>query len=47
MLLTREDWVDLSYRAVVVNCPDLDVYEVVTTKMTGSDVLVRLKTKTN
>jgi hypothetical protein len=45
VLLTREDWVDLSCRAVVVNCPDLDVYEIVTTKLTGSDVLVRLKTK--
>lgn len=43
VLLSRMDWVDLSYRAVVVNCPDLDVYEVVTTKLTGSDCLVRLK----
>lgn len=43
VLLTREDWVSLSERAIVVNCPDLDVYETVITKMTGSDVIVRLK----
>jgi hypothetical protein len=43
VLLSREDWVDLSYRAVVVNCPDIDVYEIVTTKLTGSDCLVRLR----
>jgi len=46
VLLSREDWVHLSYKAVVVNCQDIDTYEVVQTKMTGSDVLVRLKTKT-
>lgn len=45
VLLTREDWVTLSEKAVVVTCPDLDVYEVVTTKLTGSDVLVKLRTK--
>lgn len=46
VLLSRMDWVHLSELAIVVNCPDLDVYEVVTTKMTGSDVIVRLKTPT-
>jgi len=46
VLIKTEDWVNLSYRAVVVNCPDIDVYEQVSTKLTGSDVLVRLKTKT-
>jgi hypothetical protein len=46
VLLTREDWVTLSELAIVVNCPDLDVYETVTTKMTGSDVIVRLKMPT-
>lgn len=45
VLLTREDWVELSYRAVVVNCPDLDVYETVSTKMTGSDCFICLRTK--
>jgi len=45
VLLTRDDWVTLSEKAVVVTCPDLDVYEIVTTKLTGSDVLVKLKTK--
>jgi len=45
VLLKREDWVDLSYRAIVVNCPDLDVYETVVTKMTGSDTIIRLKTR--
>jgi len=46
VLLTREDWVKLSYHALVVNCPDLDVYETVTTKMTGSDCIIRLRTQT-
>ena len=45
VLLTRMDWVTLSERAVVVNCPDLDVYETVNLKMTGSDTIIRLKTK--
>jgi hypothetical protein len=44
VLLKTEDWVHLSYRAVVVNCPDLDVYETVSLKMTGSDCLIRLRT---
>lgn len=46
VLLSREDWVALSYHALVIDCPDLDVYEVVTTKMNGSDCIIRLKTKT-
>ncbi len=45
VLIKLSDWVDLSERALVVNCPDLDVYEVVSRKMTGADVFVRLKTK--
>jgi len=45
VLLTREDWVKLSYYAVVVSCPDLDVYETVTTKMTGSDCIIKLQTR--
>jgi hypothetical protein len=44
VLLSLQDWVDLSEYAVVVDCPDLDVYEVVTRKLTGSDVLVMLRT---
>lgn len=46
VLLKMEDWVSLSEWAVVVNCPDLDVYETVTTKMAGSDVIIRLKQPT-
>jgi len=46
VLLKREDWVHLSELAIVVNCADLDVYEVVTTKMTGSDCIIRLKSLT-
>lgn len=45
VLISREDWVELSYRAVVVNCPDLDVYETCQTKLCGSDVILKLKTK--
>jgi hypothetical protein len=45
VLIKREDWVRLSYEAVVVNCPDLDVYEIVTTKMCGSDTIINLKTR--
>jgi len=44
VLLKLEDWVELSYKAVIVNCPDLDVYEAVQTKLTGSDTIVRLRT---
>jgi len=44
VLLRREDWVDLSARAVVIECPDLDVYEVASLKMTGSDCIIKLKT---
>lgn len=43
VLLSTMDWVSLSELAVVVHCPDLDVYQTVTTKMAGSDVIVRLK----
>lgn len=43
VLLTREDWVSLSELAVVISVPDLDTYQTVTTKMTGSDVIIRLK----
>lgn len=45
VLLRREDWVELSYRAIVVNCPDLDVYETVQTQMCGSDCIIRLRQK--
>jgi hypothetical protein len=45
VLIKREDWVRLSYEAVVVNCPDLDVYETVSLKMTGSDTIIRLRAK--
>ena len=45
VLLSRDDWVKLSYHALVIDCPDLDVYETVSTKMTGSDCIIRLKTK--
>lgn len=44
VLLKTMDWVELSYRAIVVDCPDLDVYETVQTKMCGSDVIIRLRT---
>jgi len=44
VLLRREDWVDLSARAVVIECPDLDVYEVASLKMTGSDCIIKLRT---
>lgn len=45
VLIKREDWVELSYRATVVNCPDMDVYEVCLTRLCGSDVILNLKTK--
>lgn len=44
VLLRREDWVDLSERAVVIECPDLDVYETVSLQMTGSDCFIKLRT---
>jgi len=43
VLLSLMDWVDLSQKALIVNCPDLDVYETVTTKMAGSDCIIRLR----
>lgn len=43
VLLSLMDWVHLSYLAAVVTCPDLDVYEIVSRKMTGSDTIVRLR----